>query len=434
MPTIPTGQLERELRALYLRWISGLSVDSGNVSEQIESFRKSSELLISKMGGQVASLGALAGFPVPKYLELSSYSGKVYDQMQQAAIQAGIMAGISSKETAHAMFRAGMDKSYRRLERLARTETTSAYWKNAFDSVADLDDMVMLWGSETGPRTCDWCLERDGLVMDSPDLRDHPNGRCAPIPTLLSSVEYRGSISPDNQIYFDENWGKATQSKSVTPQPTPVEEDLEPVSYSDAEIQRGLSAAEGERKAMESFQYDKKGNLNAEAGWDNDARQAWNSYTSGGYVDINQSFRNPAEFAKVFEGDEFWRDKFLAEGSKLQELMGKNALSEDIMVARGLTATPAFDPATLKVGQSFADPGFWSSSSKLDEAAEFMKGNIGASSQGGQGWLFLSKAPKGTSAIPGVAGQGEIIFKPGQMQKILGIDHDKHIVYLEMKP
>lgn len=81
----------------------------------------------------------------------------------------------------------------------------------------------MVWGSEDGPRTCAWCRERDGLVMDSPNLRDHPNGRCTPIPTLRSRVEYRGSISPDNQIYFDPNWNKATPSRNVTPQPTPAE-------------------------------------------------------------------------------------------------------------------------------------------------------------------------------------------------------------------
>lgn len=206
MPTVPTGQVERELRKLYLRWVSDLSVDSKNVSGQIESFRKRSQELIQRLGGRAAALGALADFPVPKMLELSPYAGKIYDSMQQAAVQAGIAAGLGSKETARVMFRAGMDKSYRRLERLARTETTNAYWKNAFDSVADLPNIVMLWGAESGPRTCAWCLERDGLVMDSPNLRDHPNGRCTPIPTLRSRVDYKGSISADNQIYHDADW------------------------------------------------------------------------------------------------------------------------------------------------------------------------------------------------------------------------------------
>lgn len=224
MPTIPTGQMERELRALYLRWLSGVSLDSKNVAGKIDTFQRQSEALISKMGGRVAALGALGDFPAPKLLELSPYAGKVYEQMQQAAIQAGISIGISSKETARAMFNAGMDKSYRRLERLARTETTNAYWKNAFDSVADLPNIVMLWGSEDGPRTCAWCRERDGLVMDSASLRDHPNGRCTPIPTLRSMVNYRGSISPDGRIYHDDRWNKATPSRTTTPQPTPAQE------------------------------------------------------------------------------------------------------------------------------------------------------------------------------------------------------------------
>lgn len=222
MPTIPTGQMERELRALYLRWLSGVSMD-GDVQGQIASFQARSQALIAKLGGRVASLGALGDFPAPKLLELSPYAGKVYDEMQQAAVQAAISIGLGSRETAQAMFRAGMDKSFRRVLRLARTETTNAYWKNAFNSIAELPALVMVWGAETGPRTCQWCLERDGLVMDSPNLRDHPNGRCTPVPTLRSMVEYRGSISADGRIYHDPAWNKATPSRSVTPQPTAAE-------------------------------------------------------------------------------------------------------------------------------------------------------------------------------------------------------------------
>lgn len=220
MPTIPTGEMEAELKKLYLRWVMGLDMDDSNVTGRIDDFRRSSEALIAKMGGRVASLGALADFPTPKLLELSPYAGKIYQGMQTAAIQAGILTGISSKEAARGMFRAGMDKSYRQLERLARTETTNAYWKNAFDSVADLPAIVMLWGSEDSKRTCEWCRERDGLVMDSPNLRDHPNGRCTPIPTLRSMVDYRGSISPDGQIYHDADWNKP---KVVAAQPSKAE-------------------------------------------------------------------------------------------------------------------------------------------------------------------------------------------------------------------
>lgn len=212
--------MERELRALYLRWVSGLTVDSKDLDGKIALFQRQSEALIAKLGGRTAALGALADFPVPKLLELSPYAGKVYVGMQQAAVQAGIMTGLSSKEAARVMFRAGMDKSYRRLERLARTETVSAYWKNQWDSTADLPLLVMLWGSEESKRTCDYCLSRDGYVVADSNIRDHPNGRCTLIPTLRSHVAYKGTLQPDGSVTMDPEWApqrtKGVKAKAST--------------------------------------------------------------------------------------------------------------------------------------------------------------------------------------------------------------------------
>lgn len=208
MPTVPTGKMEKELRKFYFRWVRGLAFDSSDIDEKLQTFIQQSSKLIEELGGRAAALGALADFPAPELLQLSPYAGKVYDQVQQTVIQASIYAGLNSRDAAQALFRAGMDKSYRRLERLARTETVSAYWKNAWDSVADLPDLVMVWGAEDGPRTCPWCRERDGLVMESPELRDHPNGRCTPIPTIRKQVNYTGSVRRDGSIYFDDNWEK----------------------------------------------------------------------------------------------------------------------------------------------------------------------------------------------------------------------------------
>ncbi|QCW22275.1 hypothetical protein SEA_LUNA18_6 [Microbacterium phage Luna18] len=212
MPTIPTGELERELRKLFLRFINGLAFDSSNLQDRTASFQRNAFELIERMGGRVAMLGTLGDFPAPRLLDLSPWAGTVYDQVQQAAIQASLAAGLNSVDVARAMFRAGLDQSFNRLKRLARTETTNAYWKNAFRSVADLPALVMVWGSEDGPRTCAWCRERDGLVMDGDSIRDHPNGRCTPIPTLRSQVKYKGSISLDNQIYWDPTWVSRNQS------------------------------------------------------------------------------------------------------------------------------------------------------------------------------------------------------------------------------
>lgn len=219
MPTIPTGKMELELRRLYVRWLSRLG-DETNMDKAVDRFEKQSIDLIEKMGGRTAMLGALADFPAPKRLDLSPHIGTIYSDMKQAAIQAGIQAGLNASDVARHMFRNGMDKSFHRLNRLARTETVSAYWKNAWDSIDGLPDLVMVWGSEDGPRTCAWCRERDGMVMESSQLRDHPNGRCTPIPTLRSMVEYKGSVDAGGRIYQDPAWTKkpepVTQAESFT--------------------------------------------------------------------------------------------------------------------------------------------------------------------------------------------------------------------------
>lgn len=208
MPTIPTNRMERELRKAYLQWVAALPKHENDVQDYIGVFERKSRSIITKMGGQVASLGALTGFPVPKTLELSPTAGVVYNEMRQAAISASITAGLNSREAARAMLTAGLGKNYKRLERLARTETTNAYWRNAWSSVADLPLIVMVWGAEESKRTCEYCLSRDGLVIEDGNIRDHPNGRCTPIPTLRSQVKYKGTLQPDGSVTMDPRWSE----------------------------------------------------------------------------------------------------------------------------------------------------------------------------------------------------------------------------------
>lgn len=224
MPTVPTNALERAMRKQYLQWLAGLPKHEDDVQSYIDKFQKDSTALIQRLGGQVASLGALADFPVPKTLELSPHVGTVYSEMKQAAISAGITAGLNAKDVARQMLNAGMDKSYRRLERLARTETVSAYWKNSWDSIADLPLIVMVWGSEESKRTCDYCRSRDGLVIEDGNIRDHPNGRCTPIPTLRSRVAYKGTLQPDGSVFMDPAWGKPVGK------PKPLPKDSKPTA------------------------------------------------------------------------------------------------------------------------------------------------------------------------------------------------------------
>jgi len=75
---------------------------------------------------------------------------------------------------------------------------------------------VMLWSVEFGPRTCAWCKERDGMVVEYSHIRDHPNGRCTLAPTLPSRVRYKGSLDRDGNIYYDPTWvTRASQGNSL---------------------------------------------------------------------------------------------------------------------------------------------------------------------------------------------------------------------------
>lgn len=215
MATVPTGRMERELRQLFLRWLAGVPQQQ-DLTAYVQLFEQQSRELIGRLGGHAASLGALGDFPASRYLELSPVAGVVYSQMEQAVIQASLMAGLNSVDTARQILNAGLGKGFNRLTRLARTETTSAYWKNTWDSTKDLPNIVLLWSSETSPRTCVWCRERDGLVVEDPNIRDHPNGRCTLVAKTRSLVDYRGTLRADGSIYMDPKWGGSGVAKTPT--------------------------------------------------------------------------------------------------------------------------------------------------------------------------------------------------------------------------
>ena len=213
MATVPTSRMETELRKLFLQWSAGLPNQTGRMDQYLDKFRRDSLSLINKMGGDISRLGVSAGFPAPKELDLDLVAGHIYDQMQLAVVRAQIMTGLNARESASALLKAGVGTEFYKLERLARTETVRAYWKNQWDEGEDLG-LVMLWGAESGPRTCEWCLERDGMVVPSRLVRDHPNGRCTLVPTLPSRVEYKGSVAGDGSIFYDPEWDVGFRSDS----------------------------------------------------------------------------------------------------------------------------------------------------------------------------------------------------------------------------
>ena len=401
MATVPTGKMERELRRLYMQWVNQLPNHERDLHNYVAKFQKKSLKLIEKMGGNVARLGALAGFPAPRELDLSPHIGTIYSDMELAAIKAQISLGLNPRQTAEALQRAGVDKSFRRLERLARTETVSAYWKNAWDSIDGLG-LVMVWGAENGPRTCQWCHDRDGMVMDSPDLRDHPNGRCTPLPTHPSQVDYRGSVRADGQIYQDPAWTSPVSLNN---------------SFDDERLETGS-------KAADSFLYD----------YDLDKlnyfeKAAWTEYVDGDYVSFNKLYRDPADFAKTAPASKI--EDFSKKSKDLESLFTHSKLPTETITYRGVAATEKFNPGLLQPGQSFSDPGLFSTSAARSVAEDFRDH---MSPKPEDGWLFIVKSPKGTSAIPGLVEEAELLLRPGQMQRVVQVDPTTRLVYLEVIP
>jgi len=390
MPTIPTGTMERELRKLYLRWLAGLRFDSNNVHDKIDTFESQSQYLIEVLGGRTAALGALADFPAPKKLDLSPHIGTIYQDMHQAAIQAGIIAGLNSTDVARQMFNAGMGKSFNRLNRLARTETVSAYWRNAWDSINDLPALVMVWGAEESKRTCQWCRDRDGMVLDGPDIRDHPNGRCTPIPMLRSQVEYRGSVRSDGEIYTDPAWVR--QPKPVQPTSglslhVPSQQPKAPVTMS----------AE-KRDAWYHNIWESQAYAEADAtGPLADAFQALARYQDRDHKIVNKALRSSVASPTA---------ESMAQG--IDQVFTEKAVPTpaDLLAYRG-GAAPLLKGA--KVGDIVTDPAYVSTSLSEAQAKAFGK-------------VVRIELPQGTPVLPGHLTEQELLLAKGTRFVVISLD------------
>lgn len=191
MSGVSTARLERKLRALYLRWVRSL-LGSADPAASLQGFLKQAWGTILRYGGVTAFGGTAAGFPEPTDMPLDAVWGHVVDAFTEAVLRGGWAVGVHSREIARRLRDAGIDQAYHKLERFARTETVRAHWQRQWADADGLDDIVMVWGAERGPRTCPWCLAKDGLVVQDKTIRDHPNGRCTLIPTLKDRVPLRG--------------------------------------------------------------------------------------------------------------------------------------------------------------------------------------------------------------------------------------------------
>jgi hypothetical protein len=202
---------------------------------------------------------------------------------------------------------------------------------------------------------------------------------------------------------------------------------------SPAEVESGMSEAERQRKALEDSKFDRSGNYNKARGWNSETRSAWTSYTEMGHQDMNHWLRDPEGMAAEFADDSFpWVEQAQKSVTNLSKLLEKNSLNADTVVARGVIPAPGYNPGDLKPGTLFADPAFLSTTTDMTQALDFASGR--GRGPAVKGWTFVTRAPKGTPAVAGSDYQNELIFKAGQVQRVLSVDSTNRIVYTEMIP
>lgn len=345
MGTVPTGTMESKLRSYYIQWLRGLDL-SADVGPQIDAFRKRSLAIISEYGGQAASLGAILDFPAPKELDLAPQAGIIYDQMKTAAIRASISIGLNATDAARAMVRAGMQGGFNKLNRLARTETVRAYWKNSWDSIDGLG-LVMVWSAEKGPRTCPWCLARDGMVVEERTVQDHPNGRCTLVPKLPSKVDFKGIATPAGTIDTSRNFQVPFEA------PAPA---VESVALTQKTATATLSAQPAQAMSKTEATTWAKANMLDVKTMPADVQESIVRYTGGGYKGTNQTLRTG-----TWPGDAVSAQARRDMISGLDVAMQASTVPEQVVVTR-LVHAESFkggDPSKL-VGKTISDKGYLS--------------------------------------------------------------------------
>jgi hypothetical protein len=136
--------------------------------------------------------------------------------------------------------------------------------------------------------------------------------------------------------------------------------------------------------------------------------RAFVKYQSAYYHDINAHLRQ-TQFAHLAEAHA------LAEIPHLHSVMGKQSLSRDTILYRGVSASGAFDPTKFKVGDTYEDPAFLSTSLKKSAAMGFVDETGSTPSA-----IFHIKAPKGTRALPGYKVGTGSSFQKSEREVLLG--------------
>lgn len=376
---------------------------ANGVEAAMRRMEKTSFVPLSK---QVYKTQQLASGWVDDQINQALIKGSTWNELARAisgSIDPGVPGGVSYAA-----------------ERLARTEINNAFHASSAKRYEESNIVEGVdWKLSSSHPEGDIC---DDLAAGSPykkrsvPRKPHPHCYCYITPVLPSEEEFLDNLFDGK--YDDDDWTDNLDQDKV----------LKSAGLSPEYVSSGMKRAEQQRVKLEKGMYNSKGGYNTANGWDNDTSKAWSSYTQMGHEGMNELLRDPKAFAANPLNDDFFTEIYVKQVDDLARLIGKNELTEDIVVARGVVTAPGFNPGTMKTGDLFADPAFLSTTSNLEEAANFASGR-GADLDG---WTFITKAPKGTNAVAGADYQNEIVFNAGQMQRVIGIDDQTRTIYTEM--
>lgn len=189
MATVPTGDLDEALRVAYSDFIIKLTRESVDIDKEMDLYLDRVSKAIKHHGGSIVAR-ATTGFTTPTPIDLDEQLAPYRDKLKAAIVKGGITAGLNANEIASALVTSGVSTIHHDMARLARTEVVAAYWQDQWKEAEELD-LVMVWSAEDGPRTCPYCLAKNGLVVEDKTIRDHPNGRCTLVPTLPELIPPR---------------------------------------------------------------------------------------------------------------------------------------------------------------------------------------------------------------------------------------------------
>jgi len=333
--------------------------------------------------------------------------------------------------------------------RLGRTELNNAFHAQQVQTAINEPWTTgLLWnlsGSHPRPDECNEYADEvhekgKSAGVFSPEeipAKPHPNCLCFTTPVTMDRDEF---IKQFEAGAYDEYLGSEFPDLDFA-QATVSSPKLMPKPGSEAFL-AGTRDAEAVRKKLLADRYDAKGRMNEAKGWTSRRRQALENYQYRG-IPYNELCRDPKAFAKTHDASDiaFYGDDL----PHLDALIDANEIDHDIIVARGVM----HDVSDLSEGDFFADPGYLSTSSDFQTAVSFAsesrtegalgfsnleeyRAHVAAAKQ--DGWVFVTKVPKGAKAIYGDESQYEILLGRGTRQRVVEVDEEAKIIYTQVEP